>query len=354
MSILKLLDDKKFKDKVLSKEESIKNLGFINTGCATLNILYSGRIDGGIPIGKASQIAAPSQLGKSMIALKLVKNAQKKGIQIVYIDTEHAFDFNFAEQIGIDTSPDKVRVFDEGSLEEVQQLIATFSEKVPDEEKKNIMIVIDSWGGFSTSKTIDDAVSGKDVLDMTISKKKNSLARIIMRSKITTFIVNHIYDNIGSMYDPLKISGGRGIFYACSSIVLGTSKAKEKEKSGDNAGEILGSIITARCEKSRFAREHSKLKYSIKSDSGIHPYYGLLDDAIEMGFIDKPSTGYYSRPCVPDDKKWREKQIWEDNSFWVPILKETDFMSKIQEKYTFVTAEMSDEDFELSNNERED
>jgi RecA/RadA recombinase len=330
MSILKLLDDKKFKDKVLSKEESIKNLGFINTGCATLNILYSGRIDGGIPIGKASQIAAPSQLGKSMIALKLVKNAQKKGIQIVYIDTEHAFDFNFAEQIGIDTSPDKVRVFDEGSLEEVQQLIATFSEKVPDEEKKNIMIV------------------------MTISKKKNSLARIIMRSKITTFIVNHIYDNIGSMYDPLKISGGRGIFYACSSIVLGTSKAKEKEKSGDNAGEILGSIITARCEKSRFAREHSKLKYSIKSDSGIHPYYGLLDDAIEMGFIDKPSTGYYSRPCVPDDKKWREKQIWEDNSFWVPILKETDFMSKIQEKYTFVTAEMSDEDFELSNNERED
>jgi len=45
--------------------------------------LHTGRVDGGIPIGKISMISAPSMLGKSFVAMGLVKNAQRAGIQLL-------------------------------------------------------------------------------------------------------------------------------------------------------------------------------------------------------------------------------------------------------------------------------
>ena len=70
----------------LSKNKAVKEFimdedletDFISTGALVLNVLFSGRLDGGIPMGKVSQIAAPSSLGKSFVGLKIAKNAQKK------------------------------------------------------------------------------------------------------------------------------------------------------------------------------------------------------------------------------------------------------------------------------------
>ena len=62
-----------------------------NTLLLKLNLLFSGKVTGGIPIGKVSQMAAPSSLGKSFVGLSTVKNAQQKGLYTVIIDTESAF-----------------------------------------------------------------------------------------------------------------------------------------------------------------------------------------------------------------------------------------------------------------------
>ena len=153
-----------------------------------------------------------------------------------------------------------------------------------------------------------------------------------------------ISHNTMDMYNPLAVGGGKGLFFASSSIVMGTSKAENK----DTDGEISGAIITANTKKSRFARENSKLKFLIKYEGGIHPYYGMLDDAIDGGYVIKPTMGFYSRPSVTDDKKWREKAIWENSpEFWAPILTQTDFPDYIAKKYTFEQSSIVDEDFEI-------
>lgn len=53
--------NKAIKDFVMEEE---KEHDFISTGSLVLNILFSGRLDGGIPVGRVNQIAAPSTLGK--------------------------------------------------------------------------------------------------------------------------------------------------------------------------------------------------------------------------------------------------------------------------------------------------
>lgn len=340
MSLLeKMMKNKKVKDSIYTqKEEDVRE--FISTGCITLNVLFSGRVDGGIAIGKMSQIAAPSSLGKSFIGLKVAKNAQKKGMDVIYIDTEFAFDYEFSASVGLNN--DSLIVLQDNQFESVRTTVMNIFEDLSKEERKNILLVIDSWGGLVTSKTVEDSLSGKDVSDMTITKKKNSFARLMTGLGTTVFVINQTYESM-DQYNPLAIGGGKGLYFASSSIVLGSSKAKSKEGT-----DITGAIITARTQKGRFCKENSKLKYLINYEGGIHPYYGILEDALEGGYIDKPTMGFYTRPCVEDDKKWREKAIWENaKEFWTPVFNNTDFKLYIEKKYTFKHNVINDDELDF-------
>lgn len=336
MGILdKISKNKKISEYIFKEEATPKD--FINTGCLSLNVLFSGKLDGGIPIGKVNQIAAPSSLGKSFIGMKVAKNAQKKGLEVIYLDSEYAYDPQFADNVGIEE--DKMLVIQDNQIESLQQTVMQIASEVEKEDRSKVLLVIDSWGGLVTSKTVEDATSGKDVSDMTISKKKNSFARLLTGLGFTIFVINQVYDSM-NQYDPLAIGGGRGIYFASSSIVLGSSKAKNKESSGD----ITGAIVTASTKKSRFAKENSKLKYLINYDGGISPFYGMLEDALEGGYIEKPTVGWYTRPCVENDRKWREKELYT-KEFWGPVIANTDFKWYVEKKYTFEHSEINDEDF---------
>lgn len=325
--------------KILAKNSSLMEdvldendtIDFLSTNVVTLNLLFSGKIDGGIPLGKVSQIAAPPSLGKSFVGLTLLKNAQHRGMYTVVIDTENAFDFSFAKKVGIDTSPEKFIAISNNQIEEVQQRIIEITDIIPKKERKDkIFILLDSFGNLQTQSTMDNARKGRDVRDMSITQKKNNLSRILSGTKATIFIINHTYANIGGWGDPMSIPGGNVLYHNCSSIVLAKSKAKEE----NSKKVIVGDIITSRTYKSRFSKERSNLKFRIKKDKGLDIFYGLLDDALEHGCVIKPKNGYYTRPHVKDDKNYRETKIYTSD-FWLPIFKDTDFRSFLEDKYLF-------------------
>lgn len=191
MSLIdKISKNKKIQEYIYTESDAPKD--FISTGCLTLNVLFSGKLSGGVPRGKVSMVSAPSSLGKSFIGMKVAKNGQKKGLEVVYLDTEFAFDSQFADNIGIDK--DKMMVIQENQIEAVQQTVMQIASDLTKDEMKNLLFIIDSWGGLVTSKTVEDATSGKDVSDMTISKKKNSFARLLTGLGATVFVVGQVYD----------------------------------------------------------------------------------------------------------------------------------------------------------------
>jgi len=304
---------------------------FLSTNCISLNLLYGGKVDSGIAKGHMSMISAPSQLGKSFIALQIIRNAQKCGMQVVVIDTERAFKKSMANSLKIDLSPDKIQVLRLNSLEAVESAILAITEEMTIEERKNTLFVVDSWGTLVTSKAVKDGLTGNDVSDMTEAKKKNRLANIILNTQATFFIVNHVYDNTGGFGDPLNIPGGRRIAFNCEAIVLGMSRAKDKRTATQT--EIDGHIITAKTFKSRFSKGESKLQYRIKYEGGLDPFYGLLPDALDYGCIVKTGTKY-SRPVVENDKEHKEADIY-CATFWKPIFEHTDFKEWLEDKYTF-------------------
>ena len=66
----------------------------------------------------------------------------------------------------------------------------------------------------------------------------------------------------------------------------------------------------------------------------MDPFYGLLDDALEGGYVIKPVNGKYCRGHIPNDEKLKEDDIYT-SKFWGPIFKDTDFYSYIETKYKF-------------------
>lgn len=335
MSLDKLRKLKSVQSSVLKE---VGEQEFISTGCATLNILFGGAIDRGIAVGKVSQVAADSSLGKSMIGMKVAKNAQLMRKSVILFDSEKAYSPVMAETLGI--RKDDILVIQNTSVEEVTTQFMNIVEEIK-EKIEDYVFIIDSWNVLVTSKSVEDATAGKDVVDMTTAKKKNTLAKLLLHSGATVFVINQTYASLDA-YSLDSIGGARGIYFASSSIVQCTSKAKQKESDG----EITGAVITAIARKGRFSREHSKLKYLINYDGGINAYYGLLDFALECGYVEKPSPGFYTRPCVEGDKKWREKEIYV-KEFWDPIFKETDFKESIEKAFSFKHNEINDDNIEF-------
>ena len=313
---------------------------FLSTNCIPMNLLFSGQVKGGIPLGHMSMISAPSQLGKSIIGANIVRSAQKKDMNVVVIDTERAFKKKLAKSLHIDTSPESLQVFRTSDMFRIEEIVVTICEKIPMAERKNTIFILDSWGTLVTTRTKENSKKGNDVVDMSEPKAKNRLANILLNTGATFFIVNHVYDNTGGFGDPLNIPGGRKVTFNCETVVLGMSRAKDN-KNPDK--EVVGHFITAKTFKSRFSKGESKLTYRLRYTGGLDPYYGILDDAIEAGVVVAEGTKY--RP-TNGEKKYFEKDLY-CSEFWKPVFQDGDFEEFLKNKYIFKEESLAVEDEEF-------
>ena len=196
------------------------------------------------------------------------------------------------------------------------------------------MIVVDSVGNLASKKEVEDALEGKSVADMTRAKQMKSLFRMVTPhltiKDIPMVVVNHTYSEIG-FFPKQILSGGTGIYYSADNIFI---IGRQQEKDGN---EITGFNFIINVEKSRFVREKSKIPIEVSFEGGISTWSGLLDIAIEGGFVIKPSNGWYSHKV--SEKKLRQKDTYT-KEFWMPILTSKEFREYIESKYKIAGTDM--------------
>jgi hypothetical protein len=140
------------------------------------------------------------------------------------------------------------------------------------------------------------------------------------------------------------VSHNTGIMYSSDTVLI---IGRSQEKDGK---DLAGYTFTINIEKSRFVKEKSKFAITVKFDGGIETYSGLMDDAVEGGYVVKPSMGFYTRPFIEGDKKIRAKQALTED-FWKPIFEKTDFKTYLKSKYSLEHVEF-EKDAELHENEK--
>ena len=319
-----------------------EELEFLSTNCIPINLIFGGRPDGGIFIGGMSMVSADSQLGKSIIAANVMRNAQKKKMKVILIDTERAFKKETARKMGVDISPDKLSIFRGSDIEKIETIIMKIMDNIPIAERHNVLIVIDSWGTLMTSRAINNAITGNDKADFSLPVKKNNLANVCLNTGATFMIVNHIYDNVGGFGDPIKIPGGKRVTFNCENIGLCTSRSKEKSV---DKKEVIGNIVKIKTYKSRFSIADTVLEYRIRRKGGLDPFYGMLPDALEHGCVVKSKPGKYVRSFIENDPEIKEKDLYTGD-FWGTIYKESGFSEWLEEKYQFNDDNLVDDELE--------
>ena len=315
--------------------------GFVDTGSFALNALLSGSIYNGMPDNKIVALAGESATGKTYFALDVCKKFlqdKEEGI-VLYFDTEQAITSDMIKDRGID--PSRLAIFPVATVEDFRHQCIKIVDKVlelPKEERKPMIIVLDSLGMLSTNKEMVDTAEGKDTRDMTRAQLVKSTFRVLTlklgKAHIPLILTNHTYDVVGS-YVPMKeMGGGSGLKYAASTIVY---LSKKKDKVGT---DIVGNIIRCKLFKSRLTKENKEVSVQLNYINGLNPYYGLSDLAIKYGIFKKIGT----RIELPDGRKVYEKNINDnpENFYTKEILEEINEAAGKEFKYGSTSQDTND------------
>jgi RecA/RadA recombinase len=307
-----------------------------------INVALSGRLDGGLTPG-LTVFAGPSKHFKTAFALLLAKSYLDKyeDAAVLFYDSEFGSPQSYFTSFGIPTD----RVI-HTPITDIEQLKHDSMAQLSNIERgDHLIIIIDSVGNLASRKEVEDAIDGKSVADMSRAKQLKSLFRMVTPhltlKDIPMIVVNHTYKEIG-MFPKDIVSGGTGVYYSADNIFI---IGRQQEKEGT---EIVGYNFIINVEKSRYVREKSKIPVEVSFEGGISKWSGLLDVALNGGFVTKPSNGWYSR--AGEDQKFRAKDTYTKD-FWLPILASKQFQEYIQQTYLMSSNDMmasnlSDEDFE--------
>lgn len=259
---------------------------YIATKSAIINLATSSDPTWGIPVGKSIMFAGPTSSGKTQIALSAIKKAQEMGYTVVYWDAEFAAEESIFK--AIEANLEDIIHMPMAELEQIKTAFMQMEQEI--EEGEKVLHIFDSMGAWITSKTVDDAVSGKEVKDMSIPGSKKGLMTLINQAcgkkHMGAIIINHTYANVGGFGAATTIAGG-GALYMPSVILEFLTKAKWK----DNKDVQIGNIFTFVIKKSRLTRESQKEAFAMSNDNGLSKYYGLLKYAVEGKYVIETKKG---------------------------------------------------------------
>lgn len=293
MFLNEILDmDDPYTDFANNYDTNLGSVSFIDTGSYILNAAFSTSLFGGVPDNAVTALAGEESVGKTYFAMGVLKQFLSRDERAggVYYETEGA-PKQIIQTRGIDggrvvlSQPDTIQKFRTKVLNVLDKY-----EKIDEDDRPPLMMVLDSLGGLSTTKELQDSLAGEETKDMTRTQLIRSAFRVItLKSEklhVPMIVTNHVYTQIGAYGGPKAMAGGGGLKYAASTIaMLSKSKEKNEEK------EVVGNIITVKMQKSRYSKEHTQVETRLFYDTGLDRYYGLLPLALKYDIFKKSTKG---------------------------------------------------------------
>lgn len=342
MSVLeKLKKNSRIKEAdILSESSFYADKEIVTTPVPMVNVALSGSIDGGLTSG-LTVLAGPSKHFKTSFALLMASAYMKKhkDAVLMFYDSEFGSPQQYFESFGIDI--DRVLHVPIKNVEELKFDLINQLDGI--DRKDKVIIIIDSVGNLASKKELEDALNEKSVADMSRAKALKGLFRMttpyLTMKDIPLLAINHTYQEIG-LFPKAIVSGGTGIYYSADTIwIIG----RQQDKDGT---EIQGYHFVINVEKSRFVKEKSKIPISVSWEGGIQKWSGLLDVAIDGGYVIKPKNGWYMAVNKATGEQLtgnlRAAQTMTAD-FWETVFKNTDFAKYLKDKYTIGLRDMISE-----------
>ena len=304
-----------FLDGVQETPTDIKE--FISTGSTMLDLAISNRPDGGIAVGRITELNGLESSGKSLVGAHLLSETQKKGGVAVYIDTETAVSEEFLGVIGVDIN--NMLYLHLETVEDIFEAIEEIVTKVRESDKDRLVtILVDSLAAASTKVELnadfdkDGWATSKAIV---ISKAMRKITQMIGRQRVALVFTNQLRVKLGAMFgDPYTTSGGKALpFHASTRIRL-----KNKGQIKDNKKNVIGMTILAQVIKNRLGPPLRKAEFPIYFESGVDDEGSWLQVLKDHNLVKVGGAWYTMKDHNGEEIKFQSKD-------WAEKLEDEEF-----------------------------
>jgi len=264
----------------LGDEPTRMGIEVIPTGCLSLDIALGV---GGLPRGRVVELYGAEGSGKTTIGLHILAEAQKRGGTAAFIDAEHAFSREYAENLGVDldelliSQPD----FGEQALEICDTLVRSGALDV---------VVVDSVAALVPRAELEGEMGDSHVglQARLMSQALRKIAGSVSQSKTLIVFINQVREKIGVMFgSPETTPGGRALKF-WSSVRLQLSPGQSIKE----GSESVGRRVSARIVKNKVAPPFRRCEFDIIYGKGISQEGCIVDEALELKLLEKSGTWY--------------------------------------------------------------
>ena len=248
---------------------------FVSTGSTLLNLAISNKPNGGIAVGRITEINGLESSGKSLIGAHILAETQRKKGVAVYMDTETSVSREFLEAIGIDVG--NMLYIHLETIEDIFEAIEQIVVKIRESDKDRLVtILVDSLAAATTKVELeadfekDGWATSKAII---ISKAMRKITQMIGRQKIALVFTNQLRQKLGVMFgDPWTTSGGKALpFHASTRIRL-----KNMGQIKDTKKNTIGIKIRAQVIKNRLGPPLRSAEFPLYFDKGIDDFGSWL------------------------------------------------------------------------------
>ncbi len=252
----------------------------ISTGSLTLD---SALGIGGFPRGRVVEIYGPEAGGKTTLALEAIAQAQKAGGTAMFIDAEHAFDPNYAKNLGINL--DELLISQPDTGEQALEIaeILTRSGGVD-------IVAVDSVAALVPKAEIAGEMGELQVglIARLMSQALRKLTSVISKSKTCAIFINQIRHKIGVMYGSPETTPG-GLALKFHSSVRCDIRRIASIKRGDT---MIGSRTKVKVAKNKLAPPFRIAEFDIIFGEGISKHGELVDLGLQTSVLQKAGSWY--------------------------------------------------------------
>ena len=300
-----------FLDGATESPSSIKD--WVSTGSSMLDLVISNRADGGLPVGRITEVTGLEASGKSLLAAHTLANTQKKGGVAVYIDTESAVSHDFLEAIGVDL--EKMLYVPLDTIEDIFSAIEHIIDTIRSSDKDRLVtIVVDSVAAAST-KVEMEADFDKDGYATTkaivISKAMRKVTNLISRESICLLFTNQLRQKMGVMFgDPWTTSGGKALAFH-SSVRLRLKNLGQIKQKVSGQDQTIGIKTKCQVVKNRMGPPMRHADFDIYFDSGIDDIGSILKVLKNYKLVKSGGAWYTLKIDGKEDIKFQAKDFEE-------------------------------------------
>lgn len=271
------------------------------TGLPALDLTMNG----GIPFGRVTQLFAENAVGKSTMAIQLIRQAIAMDVWVVLIDVEGTAQGSKMERMGVDTSKVLIKEASkkdpEGlSIESIGETIESAIELLAKHDEP-VLFIWDSVGASISRKTMEDDFDSErpGVQAKAITKVIQKVAPQFTTSNSALLILNQVRSNIqtgfGGGYGPtVSFPGGKNLEHALSlnyQMVNAGQVTRSVSVDGKQTRVLMGNKVKFKNKKSKVSPRNQEATQFLYGDLGFNEMVNVIFTAEELKMVKITSAG---------------------------------------------------------------